>query len=46
MYEILWRHFAVWGVIEDINLVVGKGLCFIRYQHRCMAEFSKEAMTR
>ena len=31
MYEILWRHFSVWGIIEDINLVVGKGLTFVRY---------------
>lgn len=46
MYEILWRHFSIWGMIEDINLLVGKGQAFIKYQHRCMAEFSKEAMNR
>lgn len=46
MYEILWRHFSIWGVIEDVNLVLGQGKAFIKYQHRCMAEFAKEAMTR
>lgn len=46
MYEILWRHFSVWGMIESVNLHVGKGLAFVRYQHRCMSEFAKEAMTR
>lgn len=44
MYEIMWRHFSVWGEIEDINLVPNKGIAFIRYAHRCMAEFAKEAM--
>ena len=44
MYEVLWRHFSVWGEIEDINLVVNKNVAFIRYKHRCFAEFAKEAM--
>ena len=44
MYEILFRHFGLWGDIEDINLLNGKGVSFIRYAHRCMAEFAKEAM--
>ena len=44
MYEILFRHFGLWGDIEDINLLHGKGVAFIRYSHRCMAEFAKEAM--
>lgn len=44
MYEILFRHFGLWGDIEDINLLNGKGVAFIRYAHRCMAEFAKEAM--
>ena len=43
-YEILWRHFSPWGEIEDINLHPGKGLAYIRYSHRCMAEFAKIAM--
>lgn len=44
MYEILFRHFGIWGDIEDINLLNGKGVAFIRFAHRCMAEFAKEAM--
>lgn len=45
MYEILFRHFGLWGDIEDINLLQGKGIAFIRFAHRCMAEFAKEAMS-
>lgn len=45
MYEILFRHFSLWGDIEDINLLQGKGVAFIRYSHRCNAEFAKEAMS-
>jgi len=44
MYEILWRHFSPWGDIEDINLHPGKGTAYIKYAHRCMAEFAKFAM--
>ncbi len=44
MYEILWRHFSVWGIIEDINVNQNKALAFIKYEHRCMAEYAKEAM--
>lgn len=44
LYEILWRHFSVWGEIEDINMLQGKGIAFIRYAHRCMSEFAREAM--
>ena len=44
MYEILWRHFHIWGDIEDINILPNRGLAFIRFKHRCMAEFAKAAM--
>jgi len=44
MYEILWRHFSIWGDIEDITVVTTKGVSFVRYKHRCQAEFAKEAM--
>ena len=44
MYEVLWRHFSVWGEIEDINLLPGRGIAFIKYSHRCFAEFAKESM--
>ena len=45
MYEILWRHFSPWGDIEDINVHPGKAEAFIKYAHRCMAEFAKMAMS-
>lgn len=43
-YEILWRHFGSLGELEDIHLVTERCIAFVRYAHRCMAEFSKEAM--
>lgn len=45
MYEVLWRHFCLWGEIEDLLLLPGKGEAFVRYKHRCIAEFAKEAMS-
>lgn len=44
MYEILFRHFSAWGEVENININPGKGHAFVKYSHRCMAEFAKEAM--
>lgn len=43
-YEVLWRHFSLWGEIEDIFFLTGHNIAYIRYEHRCMAEFAKEAM--
>lgn len=43
-YEILWRHFGSFGELEDIHLVTERCIAFVRYSHRCMAEFAKEAM--
>jgi hypothetical protein len=45
MYEVLLRHFSMWGEVEDVNILPHKGYAFIKYVHRCMAEFAKEAMT-
>lgn len=45
MYEVLLRHFSIWGQVDDINILPHKGYAFIKYFHRCMAEFAKEAMT-
>lgn len=42
--EQLWRHFGVFGEIEDVRVIVAKGYAFVRFKHRCMAEFAKEAM--
>lgn len=44
MYDILWRHFSPLGDIDDLNVIAAKGVSFIRYKHRCQAEFAKEAM--
>lgn len=41
LYEVLLRHFSLWGEIEDINILPHKGYAFIKYKHRCMAEFAK-----
>lgn len=44
-YEMIWRHFSLWGDIEDMFLLPSTNIAFIRYAHRCMAEFAKLAMT-
>jgi hypothetical protein len=44
MMRILYEQFSEWGEIEDINLIPTKSDCYIRYSHRCFAEFGKEAM--
>ena len=43
-YEVLWRHFSLWGEIEDLFLLPTDNIAYIRYEHRCMAEFAKESM--
>lgn len=43
-YECLWRQYGVLGELEDIHLIPDRCIAFIRYKHRCMAEFAKEAM--
>lgn len=44
MVRVIYDNFSPWGEIEDINYIPTKGICFIRYSHRCFAEFAKEAM--
>jgi hypothetical protein len=44
MMRIIYENFSPWGEIEDINYIPSKAACFIRYAHRCFAEFGKEAM--
>ena len=34
----------MWGEVEDINILPNKGYAFIKFSHRCMAEFAKECM--
>jgi Torus domain len=43
--EMLWRHFSLWGRVEDITLIPQKCVAFIKYYHRCYAEIAKEAMS-
>ena len=43
-YEQLYRHFGPWGDIEEMFLLPTSNVAYIRYKHRCMAEFAKEAM--
>lgn len=43
-YECIWRTFGILGQLEDIHLIPDRCIAFIRYTHRCMAEFAKEAM--
>lgn len=42
--EILARHFAEWGPIEEISVKRKHGCAFIRYANRHFAEFAKVAM--
>lgn len=43
-YELLWRHFSAFGSIEDIYLLPNDNIAFVRFKHRCMAEFAKECL--
>jgi hypothetical protein len=43
--EMLWRHFGMWGRVQDIMFIPQKCLAFIKYSHRCYAEIAKEAMS-
>ena len=43
--EMLWRHFSLWGRVDDITLIPQKCVAFIKYYHRCYAEIAKEAMS-
>ncbi len=44
MVRVIYENFSPWGEIEDINYIPAKATCFIRFSHRCFAEFAKEAM--
>lgn len=43
--EMLWRHFSIWGRVEDITFIPSKCIAFVKYYHRCYAEIAKEAMS-
>ena len=46
MVKLIYSNFSPWGEIEDINYIPMKSLCYIRYAHRCFAEYAKEAMMK
>jgi hypothetical protein len=46
LYESMFRHFSMWALLEDITIVPQKSIAFVKYAHRCMAEFAKEAMDK
>lgn len=46
MVKMLYENFSVWGEIEDIQYTPYKSICYIKYAHRCFAEFAKEAMMK
>ena len=46
MVRIIYENFSPWGEIENINYIHVKSACYIKYSHRCSAEFAKEAMMR
>lgn len=37
--------FNQFGCVEDVKLYLEKAFCFVKFSHRCQAEFAKEAMT-
>lgn len=43
--KLIYKNFNEFGVIEDIHIVESKQCAFLKFAHRCMAEFAKEAMT-
>ena len=46
MVRIIYENFSPWGEIENMNYIHVKSACYIKYSHRCSAEFAKEAMMR
>ena len=46
MVKILYENFSPWGEIEDIQYIPYKSICYVKYAHRCFAEFAKEAMMK
>ena len=38
--------FGEWGEVESVNVINKKAIAFVRFRHRCTAEFAREAMHR
>ena len=43
-FAILLRHMSEWGEVEQMRLITGKAIAFVRFKLRCSAEFALEAM--
>lgn len=46
MHSVVYKHFQEWGDIDNIRVLDGKGVAFVRYKDRANAEFAMEAMQR
>jgi hypothetical protein len=44
LQEVVRKNFGVFGEVEYIKILRSKGVAFVKYTHRAMAEFAKEAM--
>ena len=46
MVKLIYENFEKFGEIEDIQYLPLKASCYIKFSHRCFAEFAKEAMMK
>ena len=46
MVKLIYENFSKFGEIEDIQYLPLKASCYIKFIHRCFAEFAKEAMMK
>ena len=46
MVKLIYENFSKFGEIEDIQYIPLKASCYIKFSHRCFAEFAKEAMMK
>ena len=46
MVKLIYENFEKFGEIEDIQYLPLKASCYIKFSHRCYAEFAKEAMMK
>ena len=46
MVKLIYENFSKFGEIEDIQYLPFKASCYIKFSHRCFAEYAKEAMMK
>ena len=44
--KLIYENFSKFGEIEDIQYLPLKASCYIKFTHRCFAEYAKEAMMK